>query len=338
MLQNPHEFVSFCKERAAKKDGYIMGAVGQDPKKWSLSSWYFTQYKNASEHAKALYWREHAERVWDCQGLVEGWLSGKLGTSINVRARNNYASWCSKKGTGKVPSAYRVPGCAVFIYSASAGYITHVGYMIEPVNKSDPSGDWWVCEARGVKYGVVMTKYSARGWNRWGLMTKYFDYETASIDYVLGTRTIRKGMQGTDVMTLQTYLMQLGFDLTKYGADGDYGSETIRAVKEFQKLEDLEIDGVCGDKTIARIKYRVSECAGTEDYPLLKRGSEGQYVQLLQQKLLELGYELPKYGADGDFGAETYLAVWAFQHDREIEQDGEVGPVTWRELFSNETK
>ena len=47
----------------------------------------------------------------------------------------------------------------------------------------------------------------------------------------------------------------------------------------------------------------------------LYRGLSGQDVIDLQKKLMELGYDLPKYGADGDFGDETDSAVRAFQED-----------------------
>ncbi len=36
---------------------------------------------------------------------------------------------------------------------------------------------------------------------------------------------------------------------------------------------------------------------------MLKRGSRGELVRELQEKLLSLGYELPQFGADGDFGS-----------------------------------
>ena len=65
-------FAAFLIERQKAKDGYIMGATGQDPKKWKKDSWWFAQYKSEAQHNKALYWREHAERVWDCNGLAEG--------------------------------------------------------------------------------------------------------------------------------------------------------------------------------------------------------------------------------------------------------------------------
>lgn len=178
-------FAEFIWQRMAAKDGYIFGARGQDPKKWAKTSWWFTQYKG-SQRTKALYWREHAARVWDCQGLVEGYINDVTGKNIDVRARDNFANWCDPKGKGKIPSERRVPGAAVFM-----GWpITHVGFLVKPVDDSDPAGDWWVVEARGVMYGVVKTRLSARSWTRWGLMTKYFDYSApveSDADSVLAT-------------------------------------------------------------------------------------------------------------------------------------------------------
>ena len=50
-----------------------------------------------------LYWREHAARVWDCNGLAEGLYKNFAGVSINTRARNNYAEWCGVEGKGMIP-------------------------------------------------------------------------------------------------------------------------------------------------------------------------------------------------------------------------------------------
>lgn len=43
---------------------------------------------------------------------------------------------------------------------------------------------------------------------------------------------------------------------------------------------------------------------------------------------MQLGFELPKYGADADFGAETEKAVIAFQKKAGIKQDGKYGAET----------
>lgn len=168
-------FAAFLLERQEAKDGYIMGATGQDPKKWKKDSWWFTQYKSTSQRSKALYWRGHAERVWDCNGLAEGYYKQVSGRDINTYARVNYAKWCGEKGKGMIPASKRVPGAAVF-WGSKATDIHHVAFLVEPVDKSDPAGDWYLVEARGVMIGVVKTKLYARKPDFWGLMTEYFEY------------------------------------------------------------------------------------------------------------------------------------------------------------------
>ena len=180
-------FVEQLKAAQKRKDGYIMASRGQNPKQWAKNSWWFTQYNgNAKQKEKALYWREHAERVWDCQGMSEGLYNDYAGTNIDVRARNNYADWCSPKGSGMIPSDKRIPGAAVFWSDSKASDIHHVGYLIEPVDINDPKGDWYIIEARGVMYGVVKTKLFSRKPNFWGYMTKYFDYDANEVVVDIG--------------------------------------------------------------------------------------------------------------------------------------------------------
>lgn len=59
---------------------------------------------------------------------------------------------------------------------------------------------------------------------------------------------------------------------------------------------------------------------------ILRNGSEGEDVKELQKYLIQLGYSCGSYGADGDFGDATELAVEKFQKDHGLEVDGEYGP------------
>ena len=72
--------------------------------------------------------------------------------------------------------------------------------------------------------------------------------------------------------------------------------------------------------------------ANTTPHPILRFGSRGPAVKRLQEALLELGYKLPRYGADGAFGRETDAAVRQFQKDHRLVVDGVVGPKTWTAL------
>ena len=77
-------------------------------------------------------------------------------------------------------------------------------------------------------------------------------------------------------------------------------------------------------------------------YPVIRRGDTGTHVKTLQHALnlavRKSGAELPRTSAetpvseDGAFGPKTEAAVLAFQKDRDLYEDGIVGPVTWYEI------
>lgn len=71
--------------------------------------------------------------------------------------------------------------------------------------------------------------------------------------YELGERNLRNGDEGEDVRTLQGYLIDLGYDLGRWGADGDYGDATELAVEKFQRDRKLSVDGVYGPKSHAAL-------------------------------------------------------------------------------------
>lgn len=244
-------FVAQLEAALRRGDGYIMGSKGQNPRKWSKDSWWFSQYTTQKQRAKALYWRANAERVWDCNGLAEGIYEEFSGVNVNTKARYNYAQWCEIKGKGVIPAARRVPGAAVFLHSSKSGYITHVGFLDCPMDASQPEGDWYVIEARGVLYGVVRTKLLGRGWNRWGWMTKYFDYGTET---KRDEDALKNGDDGDGVCAMQEGLIRLGYDCGRYGADGDFGDATEVALRSFQRENALTEDGLFGVETRAAME------------------------------------------------------------------------------------
>lgn len=77
-------------------------------------------------------------------------------------------------------------------------------------------------------------------------------------------------------------------------------------------------------------------CITVDNCGQLKRGSKGEDVRRLQARLMELGYELPKYGADGEYGSETVTAVKAFQADRGLTADGIAEEKTLAALYAGQ--
>lgn len=67
------------------------------------------------------------------------------------------------------------------------------------------------------------------------------------------TTILRKGSTGAEVKSLQKKLLQIGYYLGSYGADGDYGDATVTAVRKFQKDNSLTVDGEAGPNTLAAV-------------------------------------------------------------------------------------
>lgn len=57
-------------------------------------------------------------------------------------------------------------------------------------------------------------------------------------------------------------------------------------------------------------------------------------VRIIQEKLMEKGYNVGSYGADGYLGGTTLNAIKSFQRDNGILVDGIVGRDTWGRLFN----
>jgi hypothetical protein len=71
---------------------------------------------------------------------------------------------------------------------------------------------------------------------------------------------LKKGDSGSMVLALQKDLLKVGEKLPKYGADSQYGDETVAALKAFQKRAGFtgkDVDGVFGPKTQAALKKAV---------------------------------------------------------------------------------
>jgi hypothetical protein len=64
----------------------------------------------------------------------------------------------------------------------------------------------------------------------------------------------------------------------------------------------------------------------------MQRGSKNKWVESLQISLISLGYSVGPYGIDGHFGEGTENAVYNFQADSGLQEDGKVGNNTWNAI------
>ena len=78
-------------------------------------------------------------------------------------------------------------------------------------------------------------------------------YEYFKIPYYNLERILKKGCKGEDVMALQERLNFLGYKCGK--VEGNFGTNTEKAVKKFQKAKKLTQDGLVGEKTAHKLDF-----------------------------------------------------------------------------------
>lgn len=235
--------------------GYIWGASG--------GVWTQTQQNNATREMTVKYgqkWVGH--HVADCSGLFK-WAFKQLGGDIYHGSDTMYRKWCTHNGTlnngQRTDGMPLLPGTAVFTWKQADGKYGHVGLYV---------GGGKVIEAKGTQSGVVQSNVTDKRWTNWGEL-KNVDYGTSEADAqpsptppdkqpATTLPTLRKGMKGEYVTLLQTKLVSKGYNVGSYGIDGDFGSGTLKAVKEFQKDHGLDVDGVVGKKTWAALNEQGS--------------------------------------------------------------------------------
>ena len=69
-----------------------------------------------------------------------------------------------------------------------------------------------------------------------------------------GSRTLRQGMSGSDVKTLQRYLDRIGHETT---ADGQFGRRTARSVRSFEAEADRKVDAIVTRSDARALKAEV---------------------------------------------------------------------------------
>ena len=72
----------------------------------------------------------------------------------------------------------------------------------------------------------------------------------------------------------------------------------------------------------------------TANVPIINYGDEGYYVKVMQNLLIGKGYSCGSYGADGEYGMQTKIALYEFQKANALVTDCVCEKSTWQKLLS----
>ncbi|WP_058234608.1 C40 family peptidase [Devriesea agamarum] len=145
---------------------------------------------------------------------------------------------------------------------------------------------------------------------------------------------LRHGARGEAVSALQQQLVDRG---ARIAVDGVFGRDTLNAVRDFQRSQGLQVDGIVGPLTWSALgsvatPQQPSTSTPQERRPLLRHGARGDSVRALQS---ELNNHRADIAVDGIFGRSTLNSVRTFQANAGIGVDGVVGRDTWNALHNS---
>lgn len=145
-------------------------------------------------------------------------------------------------------------------------------------------------------------------------------------------RAVRRGARGAAVTEIRSILDMLGLLPEKPDCDSSldgtdrYDDRVERAVRLFQQARGLTADGVVGEETWRALDAARWRLGQRTIYHVVAEPIFGDDVHQLQERLLEMGYDIGR--ADGVYSARTARAVAQFQREVGLRPDGECGPNT----------
>lgn len=237
-------------------------------------------------------------------------------------------------------------------------YLRRPGF-VEPLAAKFCNGTTVVCEGLS-QWGSQ--NLAQQGYNSTQIIRSYYgDVEIVPNAPIRGYTSsypgtpLRRGTTGPSVVTIQVMLNRISQSYPAIpkvsSVDGIFGAQTEAAVRKFQEVFNLAVDGIVGKATwysLVRLYVAVTSLAELRSqgqkfyanswalYDPIEQGDRGIKVEHLQYMLSVLSEfipEIPSISIDGIFGPATRNAVIASQRRFELPQTGVVDPATWDEIY-----
>jgi N-acetylmuramoyl-L-alanine amidase len=145
-------------------------------------------------------------------------------------------------------------------------------------------------------------------------------------------RAIRRGERGPAVVEIRSILVAIGLlqPAVSSAAAELFDDATERAVRTFQQHRGLSVDGDVGEETWRALDAARWTLGARTLYHSVLDPLIGDDVRQLQERLLEMGYDVGR--TDAVYGPRTAKAVAAFQREVGLTPDGGCGPQTLHAL------
>ena len=146
------------------------------------------------------------------------------------------------------------PGDRGDLVSVITSTLTRLGYLTAPSDFYDESVEV-----------AIRAFQQERGLTASGIANAMTIRALDEARWKLGDRTLQliQGaplMRGDDVATLQSRLVDMGFDCGR--VDGIFGARTEAAIKEFQRSAGVVVDGLCGPATVMALMRLMRTVSG----------------------------------------------------------------------------
>lgn len=224
-------------------------------------------------------------------------------------------------------------------YDKYVWYITYLTILYDLNPYTDITGHFILDSARRTD-PVNALRFGGKSWTEFLLdvISLYEKYKDSEIDMKEDEKVepklndkskpnLREGMTSEYVNLLENTLIALGYFSKKEYLDQYYGTYTTQTVKEFQKAENIQVDGRTGPQTWATLEKAIERKKSGSSVDFLKEGMRGAEVERMEDMLDFIGYDLGKY-EDNYFGWVTTNALKKFQKDYNLDVTGTYNSAT----------